>query len=198
MEVRRTNKHGLGLALTQEERSLDTILTFCAFVLSRACTRTKSPHSYQERWLIFLRSPTRPLGPQVPAPRSAGAFLWLSPFPDCPKSLSSVDWSGTLPFLVFFQSRRKSRAQALCVGFAPKQTKESSDWRSPTTTETNAPLIVLQLGQSWKKKLEKNSMNWKLEEELKPFRPKHYKNRLGYLEESWRPEEIWRYQDFKE
>ena len=49
---------------------------------------------------------------------------------------------GTLPFLVFFQSRGRSYAQALCVGFAPKQTKESSDCLSPTPTptETNAPL----------------------------------------------------------
>ena len=42
--------------------------------------------------------------------------------------------SGTLPFLVFFWSCRKSHVQALCVGFAPKQMKESFDWRSSTPT----------------------------------------------------------------
>ena len=49
---------------------------------------------------------------------------------------------GTLPSLVFW-SRRKSHAQALCVGFVPKQTKESFDWHSltPTPTETNAPIV---------------------------------------------------------
>ena len=50
-------------------------------------------------------------------------FLWPLPFPvDCPRT--------------FFQSHRKSLAQALCVGFAPKQTKESTDWRSPIPTPT--------------------------------------------------------------
>ena len=29
------------------------------------------------------------------------------------------------------------------------------------------------------------SINWILEEELKPFRPQHYKNHPGYLEKSW-------------
>ena len=51
--------------------------------------------------------------------------------------LSSV-FPGTLPSLVFFWFRRKSLAQALYVGFMPKQTKESSDWHSPTPIETNA------------------------------------------------------------
>ena len=32
-----------------------------------------------------------------------------------------------IAFLVFLQSRRKTCARALCVGFVPKQTKESSD-----------------------------------------------------------------------
>ena len=50
---------------------------------------------------------------------------------------TSVDCPGTLPFLDFFRSRRRSRAQALCVGFAQKQTKESSDWHSPTPTDMN-------------------------------------------------------------
>ena len=35
-------------------------------------------------------------------------------------------------------SRWKSRAQALCVCFVPKQTKESSDWHLPTPEEMNA------------------------------------------------------------
>ena len=42
---------------------------------------------------------------------------------------------------VFFWSRGKSRAQALCVGFAPKQTKGFL-WLAPTPTETNATHCV--------------------------------------------------------
>ena len=63
---------------------------------------------------------------------------WLPCSVDCYWLLSSVQfWD--LPSLVFFWSCGKSRARALCVGFSPKQTKESSDWHSltPTPTETN-------------------------------------------------------------
>ena len=118
-----------------------TFLGFCASVLSRACARTKFAHSYQECRLILSRSPTRHLVPQVSALHSAAAFLWLSPFSDCRPLLSSVDCSRTLPFLVFFRSRRKSLAKVLWVGFTPKQTKESFDWGSPTPTpvEMNSP-----------------------------------------------------------
>ena len=35
-----------------------------------------------------------------------------------------------LPFLLHVRSRRRSRAQALCLGFAPKQTKRSSARRT--------------------------------------------------------------------
>ena len=59
---------------------------------------------------------------------------------------SSLFCSVTLLFLVFFRSHRKFRAQALCVGFAPKQTKESSDWRSPTPIE-RMPTLVLHKDQ---------------------------------------------------
>ena len=40
--------------------------------------------------------------------------------------------------LVFFRSRERSRVQALCVGFAPKQRKGSSDWHSHRTHTMNA------------------------------------------------------------
>ena len=102
--------------------------------LSRACTQTKFPCSYQECGLILSHWLTWLLGPLIPTPPSAAASLWPSPFPDC----HELFCSGTLPFLIFFQSCRKSRVQTLCVGFTPEQTKESSDWYSPTPTETNA------------------------------------------------------------
>ena len=42
-----------------------------------------------------------------------------------------------LPLLVHFRSREGSRAQALCLGFAPKQTKRSSDRRKHTHIHTH-------------------------------------------------------------
>ena len=45
-------------------------------------------------------------------------------FVNCPCLLSD------LPFLIYFQPRRRSRVQALCLGLAPKQTKRSSAWRT--------------------------------------------------------------------
>ena len=54
-----------------------------------------------------------------------------------------------LPSLVLFRSRRRSHAQALCVGFVPKQTKKSSDWHLPTPTEMNATHRVTKLSISF-------------------------------------------------
>ena len=58
---------------------------------------------------------------KVLTPYLASAFLWPSPFLDFCWLPSSVGCPETLPFLVFFRSRRRSRAQALCVDFAPKK-----------------------------------------------------------------------------
>ena len=126
---KKTNKHGLGLAPKKGE-VCDTFLTFCK--LSWACIRAKFPQSHQESWFILSRWPTRPLSPQALAPVF---FYWL------PCSASFVDWflllsaffcrllpSEILPSLFLFRSRGRSCAQALCVGFAPKQIKGSSDW----------------------------------------------------------------------
>ena len=66
--------------------------------LSPACTRTKFPHSYQERWLILSRRQTWILSPLVPTPHFSSRFSLTVAFP----WLQSVDCSGILPFLVFF------------------------------------------------------------------------------------------------
>ena len=64
MEERRTNKHGLDLALSFRK---EKFWHFSGIMwLSRACTRTKFPRSYQERWLILSRWLTWLLGSQVP------------------------------------------------------------------------------------------------------------------------------------
>ena len=73
-----------------------------------------------------------------PLPTSVDCSLLLTAFFSL--LLSSVHCPGTLPFLVFFRSRRKSRAQALCVGFAPKQTQESSDWH-PHPQKRMPPIV---------------------------------------------------------
>ena len=53
MEERRTNKHGLGRALSVWREKL---YHFSGILwLSRACTRTKFPPTYQERWLVLSR-----------------------------------------------------------------------------------------------------------------------------------------------
>ena len=57
--------------------------------------------------------------PLCPALISWLTFSWL---------LSPANFPWDLPSLVLLRSRGRSRAQALCVSFAPKQTKRSSDW----------------------------------------------------------------------
>ena len=64
-------------------------------------------------------------------------FCWLS-FP--------LLWD--LPSLVFFQSRGRSRAQTLCVGFVPKLTKGLSDWHLHTPTQRLLK-IVSHVGEPW-------------------------------------------------
>ena len=116
----------------------DTFLAFCE--LSRVCIWPKFPKSHQELWLTLSRWPTRPLCPQVLA---VTFFLLTVGFPrllliaiSC-RLVSSVQlWDFSSLFL--FRPRNISLAQALCVGFAQKKKKESSDWYLPTPTETNA------------------------------------------------------------
>ena len=107
--------------------------------LARAYIRAKFPQSYQECWLIFSRWPTWPHILIVGFPD----FCWLLSPVNCRVLSTSLFclllcpllfWD--LPSLVLFWSRGKSHAQSLCVGFAPKETKESSDWHLPTPTST--------------------------------------------------------------
>ena len=151
---RRTNNHGLGLALSARRENFVTL--WCSFLcicrLLRTCIRAKFPQSHQEYWLNPLRWPTRPLGSLV----LAVAFLWPSASFDFCRQLSPADCLGlfypvlstalvcpvTLPPLVFFRSRGKSRAQALCVGFAPKQTKGSSGWHPHPHPQKRIPPLM--------------------------------------------------------
>ena len=128
MEERRTNKHRLGLALSIRRKKF--WLFFGILWLSWLCTRTKFPPSYQECWLILLHWLTWLQGPQVPTHHFSSRFSLTIAFPWL--SLTPICW--LLWDLVFFQFHRKSRAQSLCMSFVPKQTKESSDWRSPPYT----------------------------------------------------------------
>ena len=132
---RRTNKHGLGLAPSARKEMFVTLL--CGFSVHLAIASVyPSEISTQPLGTLTHLLPLTDLASESTGLNLAAAFLCPSP---------SVDSPETLPFFVFFRSRRKSRAQALCVGFAPKRTKESSDWHSltPTLTEKNAPIMPL-------------------------------------------------------
>ena len=59
--------------------------------------------------------------------------LSASFFVNCPCLISD------LPFHLHFRSRRRSRVQALCLGFAPKQTKRSSTWLTTPHSVTVSP-----------------------------------------------------------
>ena len=83
----RANMNGLGLARNVRR---EKFWYFSGILwLSRASTRTKFPHSYQERWLILSHWLTYFLGPQVPTPNFSGrlsltvVFPWLSLTPIC-------------------------------------------------------------------------------------------------------------------
>ena len=146
---RKENKqHGLGLVPSARREKFVTLLRsfLCICGLARACIRVKFPQSHQQRWLILSRWPTRPLSLHALA---SGSLLLTALFS---RLTYSVDWFllfpasfcslWDLPFLVFFRPRGKSRAQALCVGFAPKQTKGSSDWHPHPHPQKWMPPIV--------------------------------------------------------
>ena len=81
---------------------------------------------------------------------SPGTFCWLCPslllsHTGCPLLLPSAECLLLCDFpSLVFRSRGRSRAQVLCVGFAPKQIKEFSDWHPHTPTQ-RMPNIVSQL-----------------------------------------------------
>ena len=135
---KRTNKVGLRLAPSAtREKSVTLLYRFLCIWLSQACIRAKFLHSHQERWHpLALANPFS--GSTGPNSLIVAAPLWPSPSHNFCLLISSVHCHRTLHSLVFFRSRRESRPQALSVGFAPKRTKRSSDWQSPTPTETNA------------------------------------------------------------
>ena len=136
---RRTNKHGLGLVPSARRENFVTLLCcfLCICGLSWARIRAKFPQSRQEFSLILSRWPTRPLGPQVLAPRLAVIsfwFLltalswWLLSSVHCPGPCFTSSPSGLVGNL--------TRKLFLWVS-RQKQTKEYSDWHSPTPTEMN-------------------------------------------------------------
>ena len=96
---------------TRREKFVTLSCGFLCVWLSRAVIRAKFPHSHQERWPILSHWLTWLLSSQVLVPRLAAAFFWPLSYPDFCWLLSSVHCPGTLPSLVFFRSRRKSRAQ---------------------------------------------------------------------------------------
>ena len=153
---------GLGYLQAQEEEVCDT---FCAFYeLTRACTRAKTLTKPLAMLHFLGRSKgfrsrlsdcCSSLFSVLFSSLSIVLFCWLVPSADCvlPLTAPSCQLSSSAPFcwlsfwpltdlpsLVHF----RSHAHAVCVGFAPKQTKGSSDRHSHTPT-LRMPSIVSQL-----------------------------------------------------
>ena len=144
---RRTNNHGLGLAPSaKREKSVTLLCILCLCGLTRACTRAKLPQvtsntdlSSHVGQLCISRSTGLTVASLTsvewstlcPALISWLTFSWL---------LSPVDFPWDLLSLVLFRSCRISHAQAFCIGFAPKQTKGSSDWH-PYPQKRMSPIV---------------------------------------------------------
>ena len=131
---RRTNNHS---ARREKLVTLLCILCFCG--LTWVCTRVKLPQATSNADLSSCVG-------QPGICRSTGLsshlsdFCWLVSSLPCSHlltDLSSADCPWDLPSLVLFWSRRRSHAQALCVGFTPKQTKGSFDWHPHTECPTS-------------------------------------------------------------
>ena len=142
---RKENKHWHWLALSARRKKFVTLLcsSLCICRLLRAHIRAKFPQSHK-RILTHLLTLANP-GSQSTS--SSSCLSQPSASPDFFRLVCSLLWSllsaslvwlflcspWDLPSLILFQSRGRSRMQALCVGFAPKQTKVSS-----TPVEMNA------------------------------------------------------------
>ena len=118
----------------QEGRGLwhfPSILCFCE--LSRACIWDKFPQSHQERWLILSRWPTRPLvnRPCLMLSSLDSPLRFYSPVLSTALfcRLVSSAHSGTfLPSSSSSLVGNLARTREICLAFASKQTKGSSDW----------------------------------------------------------------------
>ena len=128
-----TNKHGLGSVPSARKGVLWRFCAafrafvdyrgrvFCAKLLQKTTRNANSFFTVFPHCLLLLT--VRPLDSVV----------------DCPCLLSE------LPFLLHFRSHGRSRVQALCFCFAPKQTKRSSAWR--TTHIVSQHSFILKQGQ---------------------------------------------------
>ena len=132
-EEKRTNKYGLRLlALSVREK----FWHFSGILwLSRACTRMRFSHTYQERWLILSRWLTWLLGPQVPTPRFNSSlsltvvFFWLWLTPICSAlgpcfSSSSSCLVGNLACKPFVWVSRQNRQRNPLTGARPNPLNE--------------------------------------------------------------------------
>ena len=133
---RRTNKHGLGLAPSARREKFVTLL--CGFLWSTASEYPSDIPTQPPGTLTHLLT-LADLDSESTGPSSSlsGRLSLTVAFPRLLLTAFFCWLPWDLASLIFFRSRRKSRVQALCVGYAPKRTKGSSDWHSPTPTETN-------------------------------------------------------------
>ena len=102
--------------------------------------------SHLECQFIFDCLPSLPPSADRPSPgllSHADWSLMLSVVDSSLRLPLSTDPLWDLPFLLYFRSRGRSRAQALCLGFMPKQTKRFSDRCTHTHTPntTNGHIV---------------------------------------------------------
>ena len=122
-----TNKHGLGSAPSARKESLfDTFCAvLCAFV------------DYHGR-VFCAKHPQKPMLSSVDCVLllllTAISSRLISPVLLCQLTLCLLC---DLPSFFHFRSRGRSRSQALCVGFVPKQTKRFSERRAHIHQHTN-------------------------------------------------------------
>ena len=149
----------LGQLQAQEREFCGTLHSLCICRLLRTCIFHETSTKASSHADIFSRWLTQPLCRSLDLSSRLSDFCWLPSLPcfhlllppsghhpspglHCWLLLSIFLCQLTLcllwdlPLFVHFWSRRRSRAQALCLGFVPIKTKRSSDSNTPSTMAT--------------------------------------------------------------
>ena len=123
--------------------------------LSRACTQTKFPYSYQKRWLVLSRRLTWLLGLQVPTPFFSSRLSLTVAFPW--RSLTHICWLlWDLAFPCLLVSLEILRTSHLCV-FRAKKDKgilwlmltHTHTYTNKTNDHHRATLLYFIYAQYW-------------------------------------------------
>ena len=147
----KTNNMDLGQFQAQEREFCVTLHSSCIRRLSPACILRETSSKGTNNADIFSRWLTRPLCSSSGLSSRLSDFCWLPSRPCFHLLLpSSADFC-QIPLSVFlcqltlcllsdlFWSRRRSRAQALCLGFVAEQTERFFDRRTHTQPTVTVP-----------------------------------------------------------